>query len=159
MKSYFTFGQAHVHPKTKIALKDYWIEVEAPTRNRARELIHKIFGSKWSMQYSEQEFNKEYFTKGCLMKLNIADEKSNDAVIEEMKEVPEKEECEDNHCRGHNISETISYFEKLREEKGDLRCDAIEILPGVITIFIDKIDILKNGSSIPLPHREFVKLS
>ena len=52
-----TFGQ--VHP-----LRDNWVEIEASTYERARELVFSTFGVKWSFIYHEENFNARYFPRG-----------------------------------------------------------------------------------------------
>ena len=61
---YFTFGQNHLHPLGGYPMADFWIEVHG-SYEEAREKVVKKFGLKWSMQYSEPEFDKKYFPKGC----------------------------------------------------------------------------------------------
>lgn len=48
MKQIFTFGQAHEH-------KNGYVSIEADNRDEARELMIKMNGQKWSMQYDSEE--------------------------------------------------------------------------------------------------------
>ncbi len=65
MINYFTFGQHHVHPVTGEKLKDYWIEVHDKTPDEARKMVIEKYGVRWSFQYDETNFDKEFFPKRC----------------------------------------------------------------------------------------------
>lgn len=82
LKFYFTFGQQHVHPKTGEPMKNYFVEVImhddylklnsmeiSLLKERARQIMFKRYGRKWSMQYDEQQFNESYFPGGCYQTL------------------------------------------------------------------------------------------
>lgn len=82
LKYYFSFGQQHIHPETGDALKDYWVEVimhddssklssmdVSILKEKARKIMFTRYGKKWSMQYEENQFNRDYFPKGCYQKL------------------------------------------------------------------------------------------
>ena len=56
---YFTFGQTHLHPDTKQPMKDYWVEVEAESYIKARQLFMSKYGKKWAFQYNETDFGME----------------------------------------------------------------------------------------------------
>lgn len=49
-KWYFTFGSGQVHANCFIVFKGSFYE--------AREKMFNSFGNKWSMQYSEEEWNE-----------------------------------------------------------------------------------------------------
>lgn len=82
LKYYFSFGQNHFHPETGIPMKDYWVEVIVHEdylklnsleikylKEKSRQAMFKRYGQKWSMQYDGQDFNGQYFPKGCYEKL------------------------------------------------------------------------------------------
>lgn len=82
LKYFFTFGQNHIHPETLDPMKDFWVEVivhEDYTkltsmeisllREKARDVMFKRYGQKWSMMYEEKDFNGHYFPKGCYQQL------------------------------------------------------------------------------------------
>lgn len=67
---YFTFGQDHC-TIDGYKMKDHWVRVAAEDFMIARLLFISEFSSvvmpasdKWSFQYDEKEFKKEYFPKG-----------------------------------------------------------------------------------------------
>lgn len=72
---YFTFGQRHF-TKNGVPMKDRWVRIIIESKNKdsdqkfSRELIEEWalenMGNKdlWSMQYTEEEFNDEFFPKG-----------------------------------------------------------------------------------------------
>lgn len=62
---YFTFGQDHFHPETCVLLSDYWIRTIGFSFIEARKLMFGLFESKWSFQYNENDFESQYFPKGC----------------------------------------------------------------------------------------------
>ena len=66
---YFTFGQSHQHPETGELMKDYWVEIKNKTIDEARKIMFKCYGTKWSMQYDETDFDKSFFPKGCYEEL------------------------------------------------------------------------------------------
>ncbi len=45
---YFTFGSGQAHPNGYVKIHG--------TFNSARDHMHKLYGSKWAFQYSEEEF-------------------------------------------------------------------------------------------------------
>ena len=65
MKFFVTFGQTHLHPKTGDPLKNYWVEVHADTIKEACKLTSDYFKQKWSLIYTEDEFDKSFFPFGC----------------------------------------------------------------------------------------------
>ena len=62
---FFTFGQSHVHPETLEPLKDNWIEVQGESYNEARQKMFAKYGDKWAFQYDIDNFEPNYFPKGC----------------------------------------------------------------------------------------------
>lgn len=50
---YFTFGHSHTHPDTGQSMEDFVIEIEAPTKDMARDAMVEIYGYKWAFQYDE----------------------------------------------------------------------------------------------------------
>jgi hypothetical protein len=50
MKNYFTFGLGQQ------ALSKTYVEIEAESRQAARDLMFENFGTKWAFQYNEKEF-------------------------------------------------------------------------------------------------------
>jgi hypothetical protein len=71
---YFTFGWAQYDALTDNKnLKDQWVEIEACDPFKARKLMFKLFGKRWSMQYVKEEFKPEYFPKGCYKRFCIVD--------------------------------------------------------------------------------------
>jgi hypothetical protein len=67
---YFTFGQEHC-TKDGYPLKDHWVRVLANNYWRARDIFIEEFTSvflpekdKWSMEYTEKAFTKQFFSKG-----------------------------------------------------------------------------------------------
>lgn len=54
---YFTFGQSH-------PLRDYWIEITAPSGKLARERMVESFGTKWASQYEDADWKPENFPGG-----------------------------------------------------------------------------------------------
>lgn len=79
----FTFGQSHMSsfplPKKGGRLADYWVEVDIP---RSHPFDHRsVFiehfteeycprPMQWNVEYTSSAFQKEYFTGGCLCKIN-----------------------------------------------------------------------------------------
>ena len=70
-KYFFTFGQSHIQ-KDGTVMKDYWIEVEAESFVKGRQIFIEKFSSvfmegpdKWAFQYGENGIDKSYFQKGC----------------------------------------------------------------------------------------------
>jgi hypothetical protein len=59
MKFYLTFGQ-------QSPFKNGWVEIEAGSSERARNLAFYVFGKHWAMLYKEEEFKREYFPLGKL---------------------------------------------------------------------------------------------
>ncbi len=72
---YFTFGQIHVHPFTGTPMRDYWVEIEAENYDRAREIMIDVFGTKWAMMYTIEDFDPSYYPNGCHTRLidNLGD--------------------------------------------------------------------------------------
>lgn len=70
---YFTFGQNHTHPLTGEILKDYWIEIKAPSSQEATDKMFSVFGEKWAFPYEERQFDKSYFPKGCYEKFIVGE--------------------------------------------------------------------------------------
>lgn len=65
---YFTFGFQHKHPETGEALRDYWVEVTAPSHDKATDIMNTQFGEVWAHQYHEKTFMSntfKLFPKGC----------------------------------------------------------------------------------------------
>lgn len=53
-KYYFTFGQIHTHSiNGKTFDKDCVVEIEAESREEAREKMVEVFGIRWSHQYEK----------------------------------------------------------------------------------------------------------
>lgn len=65
---YFTFGCNHVHDGQLMA--DYWVEIHG-TDEEARDKMFELYGEKWSMQYSEENFDRFWFPKGCYKRIVI----------------------------------------------------------------------------------------
>lgn len=91
MKYYGTFGQSHLHPVTGERMKDYWVEIyvdhvdERWERHRAISLMASEFGSRWSMVYNREYFDKSMFPKGCYTVLGKkSDEDELDDLLEEI---------------------------------------------------------------------------
>lgn len=58
MKAYFTFGQCHTHSYNGMTLdKDCVVEI---TADDPREVMHELFGVKWSMQYDDPPNRKTF---------------------------------------------------------------------------------------------------
>jgi len=64
---FLTFSTSH-------PLQNNWIEVLAPTYDKAREAIFDAFGGKWAFMYTEEDFKPDYFPGGKVGKTLIADE-------------------------------------------------------------------------------------
>ena len=67
---YFTFGQEHC-TIDGYKMRDHWVRVAAADALKARLLFISEFSSiimpaadKWSFQYDEKEFDKQFFPKG-----------------------------------------------------------------------------------------------
>lgn len=60
----FTFGQNHYDG----ILKDYWVEVIANSIEEAKNIMKEKY-EIYSMCYKKEEFEPQYFPKGCLKKL------------------------------------------------------------------------------------------
>lgn len=67
---YFTFGSNHTHPLGGYPMKDYWVEIYG-TDDEARDKMFEVYGAKWSMQYSEGDFDPSWFPKGCHERIEI----------------------------------------------------------------------------------------
>ena len=66
MKSYFTFGQSHVHSVGGTTFdKDCVVEIEAESAEKAREKMFYFFGAKWSFQYDKKP-DMSFFTRGII---------------------------------------------------------------------------------------------
>jgi len=63
---YFTCGQIHRHvcPNGKIWDKDSVIQILAEDENKAREWVFNTFGVQWSMTYTSNSLNIEYYPNG-----------------------------------------------------------------------------------------------
>lgn len=60
-KSYFTFGQSHVHEIDGFIFdKDIVVEIE---NDNPRAVMFNMFGRKWAMEYDEKP-SMEYFPRG-----------------------------------------------------------------------------------------------
>lgn len=78
---YFTFGQAHMtnYPLPNGGrLTDYWVEVELPSDygESHREVFIREFTSvycprpeQFSMEYTKESFEPDYFPDGCLHRI------------------------------------------------------------------------------------------
>ena len=65
-KYYFTFGQSHAHAYSgRTYDKDCVIEIEAESRDEARNRMFDAFDPKWSMQY-EALPDMSYFPRGIV---------------------------------------------------------------------------------------------
>lgn len=64
---YITFGQKYRHePHPLGGHPDGWIEVHAEYEVEARQMIHKLCGSKWAFIYNKQP-DIAIYPRGCLM--------------------------------------------------------------------------------------------
>lgn len=70
--NYFTFGVGHTH--TAI-IGEYMgrraIKITGATNAVCRETMYKMYGVKWSFQYSEKDFEKSEFFKTYEIYLDI----------------------------------------------------------------------------------------
>lgn len=62
MKYYFTFML------NQKALKDYYVEIEAPDSASAREEMELNFGLNWAFQYTKKPEDRNA-SKGCLLSI------------------------------------------------------------------------------------------
>jgi hypothetical protein len=51
----FTFGSDHTHPDTGQSLGHCYVQIEAASREAAREEMARLFGAKWAFQYDSPE--------------------------------------------------------------------------------------------------------
>lgn len=68
---YFTFGIGQRHPVTLESLYKKAVKITAIDENFCREAMFKMFGPKWSMQYSEENFKSSDILKDYEIYLNI----------------------------------------------------------------------------------------
>jgi hypothetical protein len=54
------------------ALKDYYVEIESPDEEQARECMLEMWGTRWAMCYTEEKFNKDMFPNGALIKIKVS---------------------------------------------------------------------------------------
>ena len=70
MKTYITFGQAHVHSiNGKTFDKDCVAVIESVSSEQGRERAFEIFGPKFCMEYFDKEFKDEdlkYYPRGLI---------------------------------------------------------------------------------------------
>ena len=70
MKQYITFGQDHIHRiNDQIIDKDCVVEFEGNSFEEIRKKALKYFGTKFSMQYSEERIDEDfmkYFPRGII---------------------------------------------------------------------------------------------
>lgn len=52
---FFTFGFDHVHPTTSEPLGGKYMEIVAPSPEKARQLMFRLFGVRWAFQYDSAE--------------------------------------------------------------------------------------------------------
>ena len=83
---YFTFGQIHTstHPKQKVRLADYWVEVLLPENypKLHRQVFIEQFADvylprpmQWSFEYGPgNRFMKDLFPAGCLTRIILEKE-------------------------------------------------------------------------------------
>lgn len=69
-RAFFTFGQNHRHVKDigqgqVVFDKDVVLVIEAPWNHEPRKVMYKLFGARWSMEYSEQP-SMHHFPRGFL---------------------------------------------------------------------------------------------
>jgi hypothetical protein len=63
-KSYFTFGQGHVHQIDNACFnKDIVVEVDGTDLQTPRDRMFEHFGKQWSMEYNELP-DMAYFPRG-----------------------------------------------------------------------------------------------
>ena len=67
-KFYATFGQNHTTPEG-LRLKDYWVEILADSEDSAHNKMYDEYGSNWSMLYSEDDFDPEWYPNGKLKEI------------------------------------------------------------------------------------------
>ena len=66
MITYFSFGQNHAHAKRGITFdKDCIVAIEAPSHDKARDIMFKEFGKKWSFQYDTLP-DMSFFPRGII---------------------------------------------------------------------------------------------
>jgi hypothetical protein len=65
---YFVFGDNHKHPKTGELMREYWIEVLAPSITSAKTKFNDEYGGPWQSIIHESvfpTFNRRYrYSKG-----------------------------------------------------------------------------------------------
>ena len=62
MKFYISFGQAHAHKYgSKTLDSNILLQIDVDSEDIAMEIANKMFGNKWSMLYTEETVNFEYF--------------------------------------------------------------------------------------------------
>lgn len=77
---FFTFGQNH-YTNEGVAMRDYWVRVEAKSYKEARESFINNFTSiymsdidKFAFQYSEKQFDSSWFVNGEYAFINSNEE-------------------------------------------------------------------------------------
>lgn len=71
MKTYFTFGQVHIHKIDNHTLdKDCVIEVEGHSEDDCRSKVYNAIGDKWAFSYPDTPPPMHYFPRG-IIKLNL----------------------------------------------------------------------------------------
>ena len=64
---YITFGQKYHHEEHLAGgHPDGWFLIKALSYANARQKVFDTMGDKFAFMYSEKDFKKEYFPKGCL---------------------------------------------------------------------------------------------
>ena len=77
--NYFTFGCGQT-------FKNHYVVIKARDSNHCREIMFSAFGTKWSIQYDENDFNPDEYGYQCLVEITENDHKEKivkvfDAVI------------------------------------------------------------------------------
>ncbi len=74
MKFYVTFGQKYrreQHPRLLKAHPDGWVEIDAPSRSEARELVVRLLEQAWAAMYDEEFLDEAYllYPRGAIAKV------------------------------------------------------------------------------------------
>lgn len=80
-KYYYSFGQSHTHRITHnlraVTIDcDSIVEVIAEDMDAARDHMFNLFGQKWSMQYTLDSLDLNYFPRGVVLTFDLGSQKS-----------------------------------------------------------------------------------
>lgn len=88
-KYFFTFMQNQFI--NEFRLKDYWVEVTAPSYGQARDLFITYITipyfnkpSDFAFQYTEKDFERKHFKNGCLLELRHGNIDIEDSIINQL---------------------------------------------------------------------------